>query len=224
MWTLTRCLPTWPLGRRGSHRPAPVVLPPPPPLVPRRHCGGLAVMNTAQFYPRKTRFMHNPAPRTSRDLRRHSAAAPPTELRRSHRKRDRNHRNSGALVLRHRKRPKLPKADAPTRSDTRPTYFDHPDTPPRRPRQNCGAPIENATEIIEIAALYVPDSFRQLPTICGPIIAHFRSFPLIISTLSPPVAAPPTLHRSTLRFIFCLFVFNCVPSRPSYFQLFKLFL
>jgi hypothetical protein len=42
-------------------------------------------------------------------------------------------------------------------------------------------------------------------------------FPPIISTLSPPVAAPPTPHRSTLRFLFCLFVFNCVPSQPSSF-------
>src|SRR6266567_3552767 len=132
------------------------------------------MMNTARFYPRKTRFMHNPAPRTSRDLRRHSAAAPPTELRRSHRKRDRNKRNSGALVLRHRKRPKLPKADAPTCSDTCPTYFDRPDTPPRRPRQNCGAPIENAPEIIEIAVLYVPDSFRQFAALLLPVSAHFR--------------------------------------------------
>src|SRR6266446_10676534 len=72
------------------------------------------VMNTARFYPRKTRFTPDSATHASRDLRRHSAAAPPTELRRSHRKRDQNHRNSGALVLRHRKRPKLPKADAPT--------------------------------------------------------------------------------------------------------------
>src|SRR6267378_728916 len=145
-------------------------------------------MNMARFYPRKTRFTPDSAMHASRDLRRHSAAAPPTELRRSHRKRDQNQRNSGALVLRHRKRPKLPKADAPTPARHSPTYFDCPDTPPRRPRQNCGAPIENTPEIIEIAALYVPDSFRQLPTICGPIFARFCLFPLIISTLSPPVA------------------------------------
>ena len=122
------------------------------------------MMNTARFYPRKTRFTPDSATHASRDLRRHSAAAPPTELRRSHRKRARNHRNSGALCP------------------------------------------------------------RQLPTIGGPIFARFCLFPPIISTLSPPVTAPPTPHCSTLRFLFCLFVFNCVPSQPSYFQLFKPFL
>src|SRR6266700_1258026 len=168
-------------------------------------------MNTARFYPRKTRFMHNPAAPASRDLRRHSAAAPPTELRRSHRKRDRNYRNSGALVLRHRKRPKLPKADAPTRSDTRLTYFDCPDTPLRRPRQNCGTPIENATEIIKIAALYVPDSFRQLPTICGPIFARFCLFPSKFPRFRP--LSPHHLHRiapsCALYFVY-LFLIVCL--------------
>src|SRR6266446_9780812 len=47
----------------------------------------------------------------------HPATTSATEPRRSHRKRDRNQRNSCDLAPnspRHRKRPKLPKADTPT--------------------------------------------------------------------------------------------------------------
>ena len=97
------------------------------------------------------------------------------------------------------------------------------DTPPRRPRQNCGAPIENAPEIIEIAALYVPDSFRQLPTICGPIFARFCLFPSKFPRFRP--LSPHHLHRiapsCALYFVY-LFLIVCLHNHHifSYLNLF----
>ena len=141
------------------------------------------MINTARFYPRKTRFMHNPAMRTSRDLSPHSATTYPTESRRSHRKRDRNHRNSCALAPdspRHRKRPKLPKADTPTParhiltasgcSQSYPVAWDH---------------LCNSLTMFGIGILL--QCPRQLPTNCTPIFTCFHLFPPIFPMLSPPV-------------------------------------
>src|SRR6266446_6721294 len=83
-------------------------------------------MNTARFYPRKTRFTPDSAACASRDFSAHSATTSATELRRSHRKRDRNRRNSCALAPdspQRRKQPKLPKADAPTLAQHLPDTF-----------------------------------------------------------------------------------------------------
>src|SRR6266699_1208697 len=158
-------------------------------------------MNTARFYPRKTRFTPDSAPRTSRDLSAHPATTSATEPRRSHRKCDRNQRNSCTLAPdspQHRKRPKLPKADSPTPARHISTASSRSQSYPIACHRLC-----NALTAFDIGTLLHRP--QQLPTISAPIFARFRSFLPIIPTLSPPVAHHLLLiaRSCAFHFVYC---------------------
>src|SRR6266700_2989826 len=135
-----------------------------------------------------------------------------TEPRRSHRKRDRNQRNSCALAPdspQHRKRPKLPKADTPTTAQHISTASSRSQSYPVPCHRLC-----NALTAFDIGTLLHRP--QQLPTIFAPIIARFRSFPPIFPRYRP--LSRITCFRSLEAALFLLFiVLIYVPSQRSYF-------
>lgn len=159
--------------------------------------------------------MPDSASRTSRDFSAHPATTSATEPRRSHRKRDRNQRNSCDLAPnspQHRKRPKLPKADTPTPARHISPASSRSQSYPVACHRLC-----NALTAFDIGTLlHCP---RQLPTASNKFRSYYRPFSLVstdIPTLSPPVAHHllPIARSCAFHFVIVLIY---VPSRRSYF-------
>jgi len=129
------------------------------------------LMNTARFYPRKTRFMPDSAARTSCDLSAHSATTSATESRRSRRKHDRNH-EIAALQSTTRKQPKLPKADTPTPARHISTASSCSRSYPVACHRLCNALTTFGIGML----LWCPDSSQQFPLLLLPVPTRFHRY------------------------------------------------
>src|SRR6267378_1867088 len=133
----------------------------------------------------------------------HPATTSATEPRRSHRKRDRNQRNSCTLAPdspQHRKRPKLPKADIPTPARHISTASSCSQSYPVACHRLCNA----LTAFGKGTLLHCP---RQLPIASDNFRSYYRPFSLVPADNSHAIApcrASPASDRSKLRFSFCL--------------------